>query len=285
MQCAGCLTVVGPQIFGDLPLAVSPAFLVQRDPDPSVRGDHDLGAQGRVFTGDIELPEFAEAEYAGIEVLPVGDTAIVEIVREVVDAGESRAFRLAIHAFQIVEIDVVYRKVVIVAVDQVDQRASDPADCGQPQFHRSCRHVDRLRPAPDCLFIGFLCVPYTKTHAARRWPVFRGKIGGGTSRLVVGDEIDPALSIEVDILGSVTGDVGEAHDRERPLQHAFFRRAEFEEFESVQGERIFEIGWFFVHSSYIWNQYLGQAQGCGPRAGRGSFWHPRAKVLETLGQL
>ena len=57
---------------------------------------------------------------------------------------------------------------------------------------------------------------------------------------VIEDEVDPALAPQMHILGAVRGDVGKAHRFENRFHHALFRGAEFDEFEAVEADGVFE---------------------------------------------
>ena len=65
-----------------------------------------------------------------------------------------------------------------------------------------------------------------------------GKIGGLAARFAVDDEVDPALSIEADILGVVARHFAEAEALENRLEHACDRRCELDELEAHEAHRV-----------------------------------------------
>lgn len=67
-----------------------------------------------------------------------------------------------------------------------------------------------------------------------------GEIGGGASRLVVGDEVDAALPPELHILAAVTGDAGKSHSLKGRLEDAALGGAELEELEALHAQWILE---------------------------------------------
>src|SRR3546814_2833863 len=66
----------------------------------------------------------------------------VDVVGQVVDDGEAGARRTLVGARQRLEVDVVDRAVVAVAIDQVDERIADALDGGDVQLHRPGRRLD-----------------------------------------------------------------------------------------------------------------------------------------------
>src|SRR5690606_27474949 len=106
----------------------------------------------------------------------------------------------------------------------------------------------------DRFGIGSRCIAHTPAHTTRRWPMLGGKVGGRAARLVIGDQVDPALTPELGILGAVARDQAEAHRGECRFQRALFRRAEFDELEAIEAERIFEAG----HERCSWKMYAAR---------------------------
>ena len=64
--------------------------------------------------------------------------------------------------------------------------------------------------------------------------MLRREISGWTARRVIGDKVDVPLSPQMDLLGTVIGDVREAHGGENGFQHARLGRGELDELESVE---------------------------------------------------
>jgi hypothetical protein len=103
------------------------------------------------------------------------------------------------------EVDVVDRRAVLVAIDEVQDRAADAADRRQLQLHRPAGYVDRLRAVIQGQRVGRRPRRARGTPCRRRWAVLLGVVLGRGMRLVVGDEVDVALAPQVDVLGLVPG--------------------------------------------------------------------------------
>ena len=67
-----------------------------------------------------------------------------------------------------------------------------------------------------------------------------GKEGGRRARLVIDQEIDPALAPQLDVLGAVIGDMGEAHGLEDRFDDTALRCRELDELEAAEAQRVFE---------------------------------------------
>ena len=167
-------------------------------------------------------------------------TPAINIVRQVIDQLEAGAHGVPVGPGQIFEIDIVDRERVAIAIDQVDDRATNASDRRKPQFHRPGARLDRLRASGDRHVIGLFRIAHAKRHPARRRPVLGGEISGGRARFVVRDHVDLALAPQVDILRTVPGDSREAQFLEYRLKQALVRRAEFDEFEAVQAKGVLE---------------------------------------------
>ena len=148
--------------------------------------------------------------------------------------------RMAIDAVDELEVDVVDRRAVAEAVDQVQRRAADALDRRQPQLHRAGRHVDRLRAELERAPVRLVRVAHAKRHAARRRPVLGGEVRRDARRLVVDDEVDVALPVQRDVLRAVARDLGEAQLSNTGSSDARRRRREFDEFEAHESHRVVE---------------------------------------------
>ena len=85
---------------------------------------------------------------------------------------------------------------------------------------------------------------------------------GRRMRLVIGDEVDLALAPELDIFRAVAGNAAEAHSFKGRFQHTFVGSGEFDEFETVETDRIFEqvghqIRPPLSHAPLDWVQFTG----------------------------
>ena len=233
------LAIVGAQIFLDLP-AAGLAFLVQRDADLAIGRGHRAAGEPRILALDVEIADLAEIEDTLVKSRPMRHPARVDIVRQMIDGVEPRAHRVPVHPRRIDEIDVVDAGGIAVPVDQIDERAADPAQRGDAQLHHPGACLHRLRPARDRFLVGGGRVLHAERHAAGGWPMFGREIGGVAARLVVGDQVDAALPPQLDVLRPVPRDAGETHALEYRLQHAPFGRAELDELEPVEAQRIVE---------------------------------------------
>jgi hypothetical protein len=117
-------------------------------------------------------------------------------MRKMIDHLEAAALRATVHAVDEIEIDVVDRRTVLVAIDQVNRCAADPLDRRQSKLHRPGRDLHGLCAFFQRQVVGRVCVPHAKGHAACTGPVFAGEIPGLALRLGVDDEIDIALAPE-----------------------------------------------------------------------------------------
>ena len=223
----------------DLPGALG-GFLVERDADHAVRRGHGLGGQPGVLALDVEVADLAEVEQLLVEVRPVGHAAAVHVVGEVVDDLQARALGVAVHAFDELEVDVVDRRAFAEAVDQVQRRTADALDRRQAQFHRPGGNLDGLGAQGQCTGIGLVGVLHAEGHAAHGGPVFSGEVGGLALGLVVEDQVDLALAIQVHVLGTVGGHLGEAHGGEHRLKDVGGGGGEFDELEAHQAHGVFK---------------------------------------------
>ena len=238
------LAIIRAEILFDL-AAARLAFLVQRNADLAIGRGHGAAGQPGILALDVEKPDFAEVEDALVEFGPMIHPAAVNIVRQVIDQPEPRAHRIAVHAGQIVEINVIDRQLVVprligIAVDQIDDRTADAPDRGQPQLHWRRGRLDRLGPARQRLVIGSARIVDTKPHAASRRAMFGREIGGGRLRLVIGDQIDPALPPQINVFRPVPRDMGKSHCGKYRLKQPPFGRGKFDELEPVEAEGVFE---------------------------------------------
>lgn len=214
-------------------------FFVERDADHAIRGAHGLGGQAGVFALDVEITRFTEVEQFFVEVGPVGHAAAIHVVGQVVDDLEAGALRVAVHAFDEHKVDVIDRAAFAEAVDPVQRRAADALDGRQVQFHRPGFDMDRLGAQLERAVVGLLRVLDAERHAAHRRAMLGRKVGGDAVGFVVKDQVDLALAEQVDVLGTVGRDFGEAHDLEDRLQGARRRRGELDEFKAHQAHWVF----------------------------------------------
>ena len=65
-----------------------------------------------------------------------------------------------------------------------------------------------------------------------------GEVGGRAARFVIGDQVDPALAPQLDVLRPVPGDLDKAHGGEDRFEQPALGRGEFDELEPVEAQRI-----------------------------------------------
>ena len=97
-------------------------------------------------------------------------------MRQVIDELEAVAHRMAVDAVDELEVDVVDRRAVAEAVDQVQRRAADALDRRQAQLHRAGRHVHRLRAELERALVRLVRILDAKRHAAGRRAVLGGEV-------------------------------------------------------------------------------------------------------------
>jgi hypothetical protein len=213
---------------------------VVRDASSLSGGGHRLGGEAGVFTLDVEVAELPEVEDLLVEPGPVAHAAAVHVVGEVVDQLEAVPARMALHAVQELEVDVVDRLAVLEAVDQVERRAADALDRGQAQLHRTGGDLHRLRAQFERARIRPVRVLNAKRHGARRRPVLGREVRRRAARFVVDDEVDAALAVQRNVLGTVPRHPAKPQFLEHRLQHAALGRREFDELEPDQPHRVLE---------------------------------------------
>src|SRR5471030_2109692 len=112
-------SVIGREIFLDLRLVVG--ALVDRDADLAARAGHRLGLEAGQLAFDVEIADLAEIEEALVEARPLVHAPAMDVVRQVIDVGETDARRIVVDAGQELEIDVIDAAALAVTIDQVDQ--------------------------------------------------------------------------------------------------------------------------------------------------------------------
>ncbi|MCY1430948.1 hypothetical protein D9M71_469080 [compost metagenome] len=159
---------------------------------------------------------------------------------EVVDDFQASTHRVAIHAFDEVEIDVVDRTAFLEAVDQVERCPPDTLDRRQAQFHRAGFDFYRLGAQFQGAGISLMGIAHAKGHATYRRAVFSGEVRSDTFGFIVQDQVDATLAIQVHVLGAVGGHFGETQYLEYRLKYARGRRSQFDELEAHQAHWIVE---------------------------------------------
>ncbi len=237
------LAVKFAQEFLNLPLTAL-TFFIERDFDFSIGRGQRLRCEAGIFTLDVKETDLFEVKQRLVIVRPIFHPARVNIVREVVDQLEARTLRLALNTRQIFKVDIVDREpfaaLIGIAIDQIENRAANPADGGDAQLHRPRLIGNRLRACCDQMVVSFHCILDAECHATCARPMFAREIPSGGARFIIGDQIDPALTPQVDMLAAMGCDMGEAHRLKHRLKLAFFRRAKFHKFKAIEASRIFK---------------------------------------------
>jgi hypothetical protein len=227
------LATVLLEILGDLAAVVG--GLVQRDADPAVRAGHGLGMQAGQPALDVEMADLAEAEQPLVEAGPMLQPALVDIVGEVVDAGEADPLHVRLRRLH--EVDVV-DAVSAIAVDQVEGAAADADDGGNVQLHRP--RLAGVRPGAPLQrpAVGGARVADPEGHGAGAGAVRIGKALSRAVRLAVQDEVDVALAEVQHVLGPVPPDGAKAHGLEHVREGSGVGGGELDELEAVGAHRI-----------------------------------------------
>ena len=160
------LAVVLHQEFLDLACRLR-CFLVERNPDEAVGRGHRFRREPGVVALDVEVAELAEVEELLVKLGPVLHSSAIHVVCEVIDHLEAMPDRMPVHALDPFEVDVVDRATFVEAIDQIQRRAADSPDRGQPQLHRAGRHVHRLRAQLQRALVRDVRVLYPECHSAR----------------------------------------------------------------------------------------------------------------------
>ena len=231
------LAVEPHQELFDLPRALG-RFLVQRDADLAVGRGHRLAGEAGVFALDVEVADLAEVEQLLVVLRPERHAPAVDVVREMVHDLQAHAHRMARHAVEPLEVDVVDALAVFEAVDQVQRRAADAFDRRQPQLHRAGGNLDRLRAEFERAGIRLVRILDAERQRAGARPVLGGKVAGQALGLAVDDEVDVALPVQQHVLAAVARDQAEAELLEQRLQHVGRGRRELDELEPHQAHGV-----------------------------------------------
>ncbi len=223
----------------DLPRTLG-RFFVERNPDHAIGRSHRLGGQTCVFPLDIEVAYFAEVEQLLVEPSPIGHAPAIDVMGQVVDDLQACTGRVAIHAVDEVEVDVIDRATFFKTVDKVKRGTADALDRRKTQFHRARLDLDGLCAQLQGAGVSIVSVAHTKRHAANGRAMLSGEIRSYASGFIVQDQVDVALSIQVHILGAVGGHLGEAQHLEYRLQNPGSRRSQLDELKAHQTHRIVE---------------------------------------------
>ena len=195
---------------------------------------------------DVEVADLAEVEELLVEVAPEGHAPAIDVVRQVIDDLQAVAHRMSVDTFDELEVDVVDRPAFFEAVDQVQGRAPDAFDRGQPQLHRTGRHLQRLRTAFERELVRLARVLHPEREATRRGPMLRGEVARSTSGLAIDHEVDAALPVQHHVLRTVLRDHREAELLEHRFQRIGGGRRELDELEAHQSHGVLEQVSHFV---------------------------------------
>ncbi len=187
-----------------------------------------------------EVADLAEIEQPLVKAPPERHAPTIDIVRKMIDRREAMAARAAVHAVDEMKIDIVDRMAFLETIDQVERRTADALDGRQAQFHRTRGHFERLRTQFQRAAVGEVGVAHAKGQTAGAGPVLGREISGRALGLAIDDEIDAALAIEHDILGTVARHRGKAQALEDRFQHVRHGRSELHELEAHQPHRVVE---------------------------------------------
>src|SRR3982751_197308 len=135
-----------------LDLALVVLALVQGDPDLAAGAGHGLREEAGLLPLDVKIADFAEVEEPFVEIGPEGHAPPVNVVGQMVDIGQLAVelIEAIAGAWSEIEIDLVYRPLVAIPVDEEQARAADPLDrryvhlaMGDVAFHPRGAELDR----------------------------------------------------------------------------------------------------------------------------------------------
>src|SRR5208283_430676 len=200
---------------------------------------HRAGMQTGIFARDVEIADLMEIEDPLIPTRDAVQMASIHIVGEVIDRRQAgaRGMRVALPAPA--EIHVPDRTLVAVAIDEIDQRAADAHNRRNLQLHRADARHAGFRPSLQRALIGDASVEHAETHGANRGAVGLGEVSRETIGLGVEHEVDVALPVERDVLGTVDADGDKAHQAEQLAELFGFRMRKLDELEAIGSKRIF----------------------------------------------
>ena len=118
----------------------------------------------------------------------------IDIVRQVIDNLEASAHRVAIHAGQIIKIDIVNRQRVTIAINEVNHRPANAANGGQAQLHWARTCLNGFRAAGNRFVISDPRIFHAKRHATGGRTMLRGKIGRRAFGFIIGNQVDFTLT-------------------------------------------------------------------------------------------
>ena len=243
--------MVDVEILGDLALVI--AALVDRDANVSARAGHGLGLQPCQLALDVEIADLAEVEKALIEVRPFLHAAAEDVVRQMVDIGQTmpnwvRRHGLALRVQQRHEVDVIDADVAngaglrstfaLPAVNEIDQRVANALDGRNVQFHRAGLVVEAPGAQVQRALVRVRRIVDAEGNRADRWAVQPGEALCEGIDLGIDDEVDAALAVQRHVFVAMPGHGGEAHGLKQLAQGSGLGGGEFDEFESVGAHRV-----------------------------------------------
>ena len=208
------LALIRREVLLDLRLVV-PGF-VDRDADLAARADDGPAPEAGELALDVEKALLAEVEQPLVELRPLVHAAAVDVVGQMVDAGEPGVAGpgavLDGH-----EVDVV-DGALAVTVDQVDETAADALDRRNIELHRPDMAMEGLRPQLLGPLIRGGPVLDPERHRTDAGPVLLGEGPREAVWLGGDDVIDAALLKECYVFRAVTGHGLETHLAEQRAQ-------------------------------------------------------------------
>ena len=228
------LAVILAQVFLDLTLVV--LRFVDRDADQAAGTGQGAREESRAFALDVEVADLAEVEQSLVEARPYVHAPAADVVRQVVDDGESRPLgqRGAAHGAKVHVID----RAIAVQVDEINQRAADALDRGNVELHGARAQRSGFRPELERAAKGAGGIAHAKRHGAGRRAVRARKSLREGLGLRVDDEIDSALAVERHVLRAMARHRRKAEPLEERPQQLRIRCRVFDELEAVRAHRV-----------------------------------------------
>jgi hypothetical protein len=125
----------------------------------------------------------------------------------VIDRAQPVAARVAVHAREEFEVDVVDAAAVLEPVDLVERRAADALDRRQPQLHRAGGHVDGLRTELERAGVGLVRILHAERKRAGRRPMLGCEVAGEANS-TISKPIRPIGISERSLVMGLPGTIG-----------------------------------------------------------------------------
>src|SRR5262249_20224666 len=145
---------------------------------------------------DAEEPDLPEIEKLLVETRPFVHAPAMDIVGEMIDVIEPNSFGARIALADPVEIDLVDRAFLAIAIDKIDLQTADAFDGGNVELDRPDPGLRRLGAERQGPLEGVTCIDHAKGHGGSARSMLFGKALRKRALLGIDDEVYAALAIE-----------------------------------------------------------------------------------------